>query len=528
MNLFTGVLQGKLRSAVIALAVMIFVGNAASAQLCVANCFPTFAYGCMYIANFTCNGTAYSSSACGASTLNTTNDNTNQSFSSTPGSTVTWSMTAGNYYGSYYDGYYAIFVDWGNNNVWSQVNGWSYMYMNTSGSFVVPAGTAAGPRRMRVRFSYYYYAGFGNACTAETNYGDCKDFTLNVGYNNDLALTGIGTSTAAPFSAGSNNILVRVTNNGLNPITAAAVNYTITPSTGSPTSGTATYSGTLAPGGNTTITLASGYNFPPVGSATVTASVSTVNNTVDGNTSNNSTTGLLGAGLNGVYTVGGSSPDFVTPAQAAAQLTAGGTIGPVTFNIRPGTYTENIYLANIPGSSLSKPVVFQSENGNKNSVIVQYSNVAAAAITGTTSVGGVPTLRLNNADNISFKNFTIGALNTAASSGVGVEMIGATGGASGCDNVTFDNMVFNGINSTSFTLGDVFFLSTNNGFHPNLAITNCTFNQASIPLYHTYSGSTYPAGFNISNNTFSNFGAYAMRLEGTDGATVNGNSWATT
>ncbi|MFM8569632.1 MAG: hypothetical protein ACKOB6_08530, partial [Candidatus Kapaibacterium sp.] len=113
-------------------------------------------------------------------------------------------------------------------------------------------------------------------------------------------------------------------------------------------------------------------------------------------------------------------------------------------------------------------------------------------------------------------------------SGVGVEMIGATGGASGCDNVTFDNMVFNGINSTSFTLGDIFFLSVNNGFHPNLTVTNCTFNQASIPFYHQYSGSTYPAGFNISNNTFSNFGAYAMRLEGTDGATVNGNSWATT
>ncbi|MFN9778120.1 MAG: beta strand repeat-containing protein, partial [Candidatus Kapaibacterium sp.] len=523
MNVFTGILQGKLRSALIALAVMIFAGNAASAQLCVANCFPTYAYGCMYIAAFTCNGTAYSSSACGTSTVGTTNNNTNQSFSATPGSTVTWSMTAGNYFGSYYAGYYTIFVDWTNNNTWSQVGGFAYMSVNSSGSFVVPAGTTAGPRRMRVLFSYYGYYG---PCVYDY-YGDCKDFTLNIGYNNDLALTGIGTSTAAPFAAGTNNILVRVTNNGLNPITAATVNYTITPSTGSPMSGTATFAGTIAPAGTSTITLASDYNFPAVGSATVTASVNTVNNTTDGNTSNNNASGLLGAGLNGVYTVGGASPDFVSPAQAAAQLTAGGTIGPVTFNIRPGTYTENMYIANIPGSALAKPVVFQSENGNKNSVIVQYSNTSAAAITGTTSVGGVPTLRLNNADYISFKNFTIASLNTAASSGLGVELIGATGGTSGCDNVTFDNMVFNGVASTSFTLGDVFFLSTSNGYHPNLAITNCTFNQASIPFYHTYSGTTLPAGIRITDNTFSNFGAYAMRLEGTDGATVSGNSWST-
>ncbi len=540
MNLFSKRLRGRLLVVAFALTMLIGSASQLQAQLCTASCFPYFYYGCMSIASFTVNGTNYSNTNCGASDVGTTADNTNQSFQSVPGGTISWNMTAGYYYGSYYDGYYLIFVDWNNNNTWTQVSpaySSNYMYQTTSGSFVVPANVTPGPKRMRVMFHYYYYYDYYFSAAnrvdpcVQTNssvpgYGDCKDFTLNIGYNNDAKLNYVSTTTAPPFTAGANNVVINFTNNGLNNITSAAFNYTATPSTGSPITGTATYSGTLTPGSSTSVTLLTNYNFPSVGSLNVAASVSSVNGGADGNTANNNASALLGAGLNGTYTVGGSSPDFTSPAQAASQLTAGGTIGAVTFNIRPGTYTENVYVGNIPGNSITKPIVFQSENGNKNSVILQYSNVSAAALTGTTSVGSTPTLRLNNADYITFKNFTIAALNTTSGLGIGIELIGASGGASGCDNVTFDNMVFNGAATTGTSLGDVFFLSVNSGYHPNLSVTNCAFNNASIPFYHVYASSTYPTGIVISNNTFSNFGYYATRLEGTQDATVSGNSWS--
>jgi hypothetical protein len=45
--------------------------------------------------------------------------------------------------------------------------------------------------------------------------------------------------------------------------------------------------------------------------------------------------------MNGSYTVGGTSPDFITLQEAADSLISRGISGPVFVNIRPGTYIEN-------------------------------------------------------------------------------------------------------------------------------------------------------------------------------------------
>src|SRR3989337_1631756 len=45
--------------------------------------------------------------------------------------------------------------------------------------------------------------------------------------------------------------------------------------------------------------------------------------------------------LSGSFTVGGTSPDFATPQDAANALKVNGVSGPVFFNIRPGTYSSN-------------------------------------------------------------------------------------------------------------------------------------------------------------------------------------------
>ncbi len=512
------------------------VGPSASAQLANLSCGQTWYYTSYGISSFKFNGTTVSSGVNWpsiAATVGTGNTNMSNSFSVVPGQTCTFQIIGQlTYYNCF-----GLYIDWNNNGTFETseyiTNLVGYYSNNYSGAFTVPAGVTPGPKRMRVNWDYYYgyyYYGIWGPCRSYASgqtqyYGDCEDYLLNVGYQNDAALTGISTSTAPPFPAGTNNITATIKNNGVNTITGFTMDYTVTPSTGSTISGTISSNTTLANGASTTVILVSGYDFPAVGSATVSASIATVNSTNDGNTSNNSSSALFGAGLNGTYTVGGSSPDFSSIAQAAAQLTAGGTMGPVTFNIRPGTYTENVYIANIPGSLSTRPVVFQSENGNKNSVVLQYSNTSAAAMSGTTSIGNTPALRMNNADYVTLKNFSITSLNSSSGLGNAIELVGATGGASGCDYVTFDNMVFNGVSSTSSAIGDVFMLSTNAGYHQNLSVTNCTFNNSATPFYHVKSSTPYAPNMVLSANTFTDFGYSAGRIDGTDGAIVNGNSW---
>ncbi|MBL7937303.1 MAG: hypothetical protein JNM51_15950, partial [Bacteroidia bacterium] len=75
--------------------------------------------------------------------------------------------------------------------------------------------------------------------------------------------------------------------------------------------------------------------------------------------------------LNGIYTIGGASPSFTSITQAVNTLTVNGVCGPVTFNIRPGTYNERITIPVVAGTSSVNTIVFQSENADSSSVILQ-------------------------------------------------------------------------------------------------------------------------------------------------------------
>ncbi|MFM8568243.1 MAG: GEVED domain-containing protein [Candidatus Kapaibacterium sp.] len=306
-----------------------------------------------------------------------------------PGQTYTYEIQPLTTMTTNYTNTLNIWIDWNGNNVLEdagteRIVSFGQLGPGTTltGTFTVPA-SATGSVRMRIRTQN---SGTMTSC-ATVNYGETEDYTLSTGFMNDISVNNINTSTAIPFPAGNNTIVANCTNAGSNAITALALNYTITPSTGSPISGTVTYSQSIAVGATVNVPIFTDYPFPAVGSANVSVTVSTVNNTVDGFAGTNSASRLLGAGLNGTYTIGGKNPDFASWAVAGNQLTAGGTVGAVTFNVRPGTYTENVYIANIPGNVASRPIIFQSENGNRNSVTLQFSNTAASPISGTTSIG---------------------------------------------------------------------------------------------------------------------------------------------
>jgi hypothetical protein len=104
------------------------------------------------------------------------------------------------------------------------------------------------------------------------------------------------------------------------------------------------------------------------------------------------------------------------------------------FNVRPGTYNEQITLTDIAGTSAINTVTFQSENGNKNDVNMTFS---------ATSTANNWVVNLNGAKFVTFRNMTVTAL--GSSYGIAVNVDGSS------TDDTFENceLVSPNTNSTS-------------------------------------------------------------------------------
>lgn len=212
--------------------------------------------------------------------------------------------------------------------------------------------------------------------------------------------------------------------------------------------------------------------------------------------------------LTGSYTIGGASPDYATVAAAFADLETNGVSGPVTFNLRTGTYTEHVSLGAVAGTSPANRVVFQAETGDSTDVELTYT---------ATSAADAYTVRLNNADYITFQHLTMtntATVSTAVlhidSGSVGTEVLHCV--FSGPQGYYWDQYAAN-IYSGS-TVGD-----------DSTTIMNCRFmhNAAGIHLRGTYF-SGHESHHVINNNHFVGQSRYGLQLYAVDGVEASGNT----
>ncbi|MFN5371683.1 MAG: hypothetical protein ACK5B6_09495, partial [Bacteroidia bacterium] len=101
--------------------------------------------------------------------------------------------------------------------------------------------------------------------------------------------------------------------------------------------------------------------------------------------------------LNGEYTLGGTAPDFNSFSAAVLRLQQGGVCGPVTINVRNGTYFERIYLNPIKGASASNFIMFEGES--------QDSSLVSIVSSGTSSFPS--TVRLVEVRYMGFRHMSI-------------------------------------------------------------------------------------------------------------------------
>ncbi len=100
--------------------------------------------------------------------------------------------------------------------------------------------------------------------------------------------------------------------------------------------------------------------------------------------------------LSGSYDVGGGSMDFPTIAAAAAAANAGPIVGPVVFNIYPGTYTEQAFMNHNMPTTAANTVTFRGIPDGQ-------GNLPVMTVSGSGGANG-SAFRLIGADFISIEN----------------------------------------------------------------------------------------------------------------------------
>lgn len=140
------------------------------------------------------------------------------------------------------------------------------------------------------------------------------------------------------------------------------------------------------------------------------------------------------AKMNGVYTIGGASPDFISLEVATEALSNSGVLDSIMFKIRPGTYLVSASLLGHESFSCDKPIVLTSESGNASDVILNNINQTG------------PVLSFVNILGLEIRNLTIQGQDITHSVGVSIS------GESGC--IEIHDCVFDGVITQNATTGD--------------------------------------------------------------------------
>jgi parallel beta-helix repeat protein len=175
-----------------------------------------------------------------------------------------------------------------------------------------------------------------------------------------------------PVAGGNHQVKVILQNNRTTPITSAVVSY-ITFS-GSPVQQSFS---SLSLAANQSDTLVFTTQFNLSGAVQLRAYINSLNGISDQVQTNDTTPWQpLCPAMQGTYTIDSAlatgGANFQNFTAAIEALECGGVIGPVTFNVYPGTYNERLVIHKILGASDVNTITFNGYSGDSTSVKVSY------------------------------------------------------------------------------------------------------------------------------------------------------------
>ena len=333
-----------------------------------------------------------------------------------------------------------IMLYYGNNNA-RYVDQFTLQYWNgsawvTSQNFnftspytcerVVPCNSVTTTRMRMTNFHFAVLGQQSNANFREIEIRNC------VTAPNDAGISSI--DSPLNFCPGMYPVIATLQNFGTNQITSVTINWELN---GVPQLPAISWTGMLdtlnATTRRTQVTLHPGMNFAANTPYHFRAWTTMPNGQPDTVNANDETDVTRKASLAGTFTIGGASPDYANFTDAVDDINTNGLCGPVVFNVRSGTYTEQVEIEDIAGSSPVNTVTFQSETGVNTDVTLRYSG---------TSSTNYHTLWYNGCEYVTFQNMTIRG--TGASY---ARVVRVSGGAS--YNKVLNNRIYSSGNGSS-------------------------------------------------------------------------------
>jgi hypothetical protein len=222
------------------------------------------------------------------------------------------------------------------------------------------------------------------------------------------------------------------------------------------------------------------------------------NNVQDSFPQNDTIRKIIVESMGGIYTIGGTSPDFATIGDAVAEMNARGICAPTTFNVATGTYTEQVLITEVNGASSMNTITFNADSG---AVTIEYSS--------NSSIDNY-TVKVSGADYVTFNGFTMDALGSTYAIVLDID--------NGAMNSTFNDCFFNGANSSS-TSNYQSVIYTYSAGNDNILFNNCEVNGGSYGYYY-YGGGTESrnVGLKIVDCSFNDqyyYGIYSWYSTGT-------------
>lgn len=303
-------------------------------------------------------------------------------------------------------------------------------------------------------------------------------------------------SPTTPFTPGQKDISIDIRNQGEDTITALNIEFTLNGVAGS----TFNWTGSLATGASETV-IVSNELFELDSTYSITAWTSLPNGMADLKPLNDTISiENLTPALSGVFTIGGTTPDYPDFTSAVNDITIKGVAGSIVFNVRPGVYTEQLVITSFPGAECGSNIVFQSEDGDSTSVTLTFAGTSAANYV----------VLLDGVDGITFRNMTFSSAGTYA------RIFDFRNGAD-CNTLSNNQLLGVPTGSTGDNRAIVYgngFTNFNNTFQNNL------FSEGSHGIYfYGASGNTLTTGLRIENNLFLEnyyFGLYITYMDGTE------------
>ncbi len=173
-----------------------------------------------------------------------------------------------------------------------------------------------------------------------------------------------------PVSTGLHDITVEVQNHSNTSLSSCLIEWNVNGIAQTPFN----WTGNIIPFGNLNVTIGS-FTFLSGVVYNLQFLAKNPNNLTDCNPYNDTASMYhLVTPLCGVYTIGGSSPDFQNFTDAAIALNEAGISCPVSFLVRDGIYNEQIRLDQIAGSDSINTITFRGENLDSSLAVLNYSD----------------------------------------------------------------------------------------------------------------------------------------------------------